>query len=264
MADGKLIVFGRVDPPDGATPLKFPLINGTAPDGPPKKADPATAPDDHAWMVVTYSFDKSMDPLEGGVPQQLEMAISGLDLLVDQTAIGSAHITRNADLGARVNPLLVYQTPELFFSNVLAPFVDITQVLGPMPAAPVAQMLTSVLTPFTEAGVATGQQRTVRVAIAYNYPLATLAGGDPLMATLPVLMNAGAPLDEDPTSLAAALAEALQAWARQTPLPRDGASFSVSVSLFVTVKGSDGAPRPVPLLSLDRIDLAAPAGWPSS
>jgi hypothetical protein len=264
MVEGKLIVFGRVDPEDGSTPLLFPIINGTAPDGPPKKADPATAPDGHAWMVVTYSFGKPMDPLQAGVPKQLALAIEGLDLLVDQTVIGSAHITRNADLGARVNPLLVYQTPELFFSNVLAPFVEVTQTLGPMPAAPVVQMLTSVLEPFTEAGVATGQQRTVRVAIAYNYPLATMAGADPLMATLPVLMNAGAPLGDDPAPLAGALAEAMLAWARQTPLPRDGASFSVSVSLFVTVKGGDGVARPAPLLTLDRIDLKAPAGWPSS
>jgi hypothetical protein len=258
LIDQKLTVFGRVDPTGGATPLLFPTINGVTYDSPPQPADPRTAPDSAPWMVTTYSF-----AAHGGVPKQLELAINGLDLLVDQTVIGSAHVDRNVDLGSsRVDPRLIYQTPEIFFSNVLVPYTEVTQTLGPMPAAPVAAMLTSVLTPFVDAGVATGQQRIVRVAIAYNYPLVTTPGTAPLMATIPVLLNAGAPLVDDPAPLAQALADALSTWARQTPLPRQGASLSVSVSLFVTVTSNQGVPRPVPLLTVDRIDLMVPAGWP--
>ena len=56
-------------------------------------------------MQVTYDFG-------GGVPTQLEMSISDLDLLVDQTVVGSARVTRNADLGASVNPSSSMRRPK--------------------------------------------------------------------------------------------------------------------------------------------------------
>jgi hypothetical protein len=258
VAQNKLTVFGRVDPPGAATPLQFPVINLVPPDGPPQPAPASTAPDDHPWQFVTYTFPARTGDGQGGVPKQLELAVAGLDLLTTQTVIGSASVTRNADLGARVNPLLVYSTPEIFFSNVLAPFVEVTGTLGPMPAAPVAQMLADLLEPFTEAGTATGQQRFVRVAIAYNYPAVQAAGAEPLLATMPVLLDAGEPIGDDPSQLAGTLAAALEEWARAAPLPRAGATFSVSASLFVPAGGG----HQIPLLTLDRIDLTAPDGWP--
>lgn len=253
---GKLTVFGRLDPAGASTPLLFPVINGVQP-GPLQPANPNVAPDSQPWQMTTYTFAQS-------VPKTLVMAISDLDVLIDQTVIGSAHVDRNVDLGGggRVDPRLIYQTPEIFFSNVLVPYTEVTQTLGPMQAGPVADMLTSVLKPFVGAGIATGQRRTVRVAIAYNYPLVSTAGTAPLMATIPVLLNAGSPLTDDPAPIAQALADALATWARQVPLPRQGASLSVSVSLFITVQSSQGVDRSVPLLTVDRIDLMLPGGWP--
>jgi hypothetical protein len=255
-----LTVFGRVEPANAATPLLFPTINGVAPTGQPVPMPPAQSPDGQVgWMQVSYVFADS-------VPTQLEMSITDLDLLVDQTVVGSARVTRNADLGASVNPLLVYQTPEVSFSNVLVPYVEVTKTLGPASGASLAQMLTSVLTPFVGAGQTLGQNRTVRIASAYNYPLVTPSGGgDPLIATLPAILNAGQALGQDPAPLAQAFAEALQQWGKAVPLPRTGSSFSIAVSLFVDVaSGVGNASRPVPLLTIDRIDLMTPSGWPNS
>lgn len=64
--------------------------------------------------------------------------------------------------------------------------------------------------------------------------------------------------------MAKELAFALEAWGKATPLPRRGASFSVSVSLFMTAAASSGATRTIPLLTLDRIDLNVPEKWPAS
>jgi len=99
-------LFGRVEPANAATPLSFPTINGVAPTGQPVPTPPAQAPDGKpGWMQVTYDFG-------GGVPTQLEMSISDLDLLVDQTVVGSARVTRNADLGASVNPSSSMRRPK--------------------------------------------------------------------------------------------------------------------------------------------------------
>lgn len=252
-------LFGRVDPVGAATPLLFPTINGTAYSGQPVPALPHEAPDGNAWMKVSYAFPDEK------VPNPLFMAIDGLDLLVDQTVVGSAYITRNADLGATVNPKLVYRTPEVSFSNVIVPFVEIGRTLtGPPSGPPLEQLLASVLMPFANVGAGIGPDRTVRLSAAYNYPIATPAGGgDPLMATLPALLNAGEPLGADPAPLAQAFADALRQWGKAVPLPRTGASFSISVSLFVDVS-TGGAPQLLPLLTLDRIDLNVPPGWPAS
>ncbi|SDR59728.1 hypothetical protein SAMN05519103_06507 [Rhizobiales bacterium GAS113] len=254
-----LTVFGRVEPARAATPLLFPAINGVSPTGAPTPTPAAQAPDGQTgWMQVGYVFPD-------GVPKQLTMGITGLDLLVDQTVVGSARITRNADLGSTVNPLLVYETPEVSFSNVLVPYVEVTKTLGPASGPSMAQMLTSVLTPFVGAGETLGQNRIVRISSAYNYPLVTpTGGGAPLIATVPAILNAGEVLGADPAPLAQAFADALQQWGQVVSLPRAGASFSIAVSLFVNVASGGGVSRPVPLLTIDRIDLMTPAGWPGS
>lgn len=256
--DASRTLFGRVDPVGAATPLLFPTISGTAPSGPPTKTPPDQAPDGNEWMQVTYAFPGT------DVPDPLVLAIEGLDLLIDQTVVGSAYVTRNADLGTAVNPLLVYRTPEVSFSNVIVPYVEITEILtGPPSGPPMAQLLTSVLTPFADAGATVGQDRIVRISAAYNYPLVTPAGGDPLMATLPAVLNAGQPLGTNPATLAEAFADALKQWGQAIPLPRSNASFSISVSLFINIAKDGGPAQQLPLLTLDRIDLNIPPNWPS-
>lgn len=252
-------LFGRVDPVGAATPLLFPTISGTAPSEQPVVAPPDQAPDANAWMQVSYAFPG------GQVPDPLVMAIDGLDLLTDQTVVGSAFVTRNADLGAAVNPLLVYRTPEVSFSNVIVPFVEVTQTLtGPASGPPLVQLLESVLTPFANVGAGVGPDRVVRLAAAYNYPIVSPAGGGgPLIATLPAILNAGEPLGDDPAALAQPFADALQQWGQAVPLPRSNASFSISVSLFVNVATGTETKQPLPLLTLDRIDLNIPPGWPN-
>jgi hypothetical protein len=259
VSDNALTVFGRVEPAGSATPLLFPTINGTSPTGAPTVTPAGQAPDGQAgWMQVRYVFSR-------GVPRKLIMGVTGLDLLVDQTVVGSARVTRNADLGATANPLLVYQTPVISFNNVLVPYVEVTQTLGPASGPSLAQMLTSVLMPFVEAGETLGQNRIVSISAVYYYPLVTPSGGgDPLIATTPAILNAGEALGADPAPLADAFAAALQQWGRAVSLPRAGASFSIAVSLFVNVASGGGVSRPVPVLTIDRIDLMTPRGWPES
>ena len=147
---------------------------------------------------------------------------------------------------------------------MLVPYVEVTKTLGPASGASLPQMLTSVLTPFVGAGQTLGQDRIVRIAATYNYPLVTPSGGgDPLIATLPAILNAGEALGQDPAPLALTFADALQQWGKAVPLSRTGSSFSIAVSLFADVaSGVGNASRPVPLLTIDRIDLMTPPGWP--
>jgi hypothetical protein len=252
----QLTVFGRVAPANAGTKLLFPFINGVAGSA-PAATPAASGPDGQdGWMQSVYIFTS-------GVPPQLSLAITGLDLLADQTVIGSAHVTRNADLGATVNPLLVYQTPEVSFSNVLVPYVEVTQTLGPATGTSLVEMITSVLTPFADAGASLGADRILRISATYNYPVLTPPGGGaPLMASIPAILNAGEALGTDPAPLAQAFAAALQGWGQAVSLPRAGASFSLAISLFINVV-SEGASRTVPLLTIDRVDLTVPPGWPN-
>jgi hypothetical protein len=82
------------------------------------------------------------------------------------------------------------------------------------------------------------------------------------MAQLPAILNAGQQLGDDPQPLATAFADALAAWYRDVGLPTAGAYFAFTVSLFINLT-SGGAARQVPLLTLEKIDVDLPTGWPS-
>ena len=107
-------------------------------------------------------------------------------------------------------------------------------------------MLTFILTPFFGAGATLGENFSLRLSSAYNYRLSTSSTGDPLIVALPaILMDTGEAPGTGLLPLAEAIADALQKWGQATFPPCEGASFSISLSLFV-LTGGQGRPIPVP------------------
>jgi hypothetical protein len=250
----KLKVFGRADSPSGQTKLVFPKISAQSPSTQPVDTPPADAPDgESGWKDVFYDYPD-------GVPDSLVIEVDGLNLLAQQTVIGSTKIVRNANLGSKVNPLLVYETPELSFANVLVPYVDVVRPLGPVTGTSLTQIIGSILMPLTAAGSVVGSNRLVRLSAAFNYPVVNGVPGA-LMAKLPALLNAGQPLGEDPRALASAFADGLAEWYGDVKLPTQGAFFSFTISLFINLMS--GGSRQVPLVTFEDIAVALPPGWPS-
>ncbi|ELX09341.1 hypothetical protein Jab_2c14070 [Janthinobacterium sp. HH01] len=253
----RLCVFARLD--DGQAsdaPPKFPRIK----DGRQGQASPiaaSQAPDNKPhWWMASYDFGAA------GISEKLVLSADKFEQLSYRTVIGSAHVVRNADLGAGINPLLIYRTPEVYFSNVLVPYVEVQTPLGPLQGADLAAMLASILAPFAAVSKDIGGGRTIRMAAVYHYPvLPGYAGTMALMADCPAIMNAGQSIADDPAPMAGHFAEQLAAWWKDSGLTDCSASLSLSLSLFIDIASAGAPPHPIPMLQIDRIDLVLPDHW---
>jgi hypothetical protein len=250
----RLTVFGRAASDDAGAALRFPSIDGLSPVGTPRAAPAARSPDGQAgWMETDYAFPAV-------VPSQLILALPVPNVLIERTVTGGAWITRNVELGGAVNPAFVCRTPQSF-SGIGSPTVHVTETLGPFDGSSVAQMLISALTPLTVAAETTHRADFVSILVTYRYPAAGPRDGAPLdLITVPVIKTGDMPLEPDPAPLAEACADAVAVWGRVNPLPRDGARLSVSLTLDAVLDPPGSEPTRV--VTIDRLDLNLPAGWP--
>lgn len=119
-------------------------------------------------------------------------------------------------------------------------------------------MLTSILTPLAPGG----ETPFLGIAVSYNYLLPMPESADPLAATLPVLKWPEFEVPSGgPAPLARTLTDALHQWSKTVNPPQQQASFSIALTLFAP-PAVDG--RMSPLLTMDRIDLIVPPGWPTT
>lgn len=249
-----LTVFARAAQGDASQPVPFPNVDGGSTAGAPRAAPASRSPDGRdGWMEVDYAFSAA-------VPDQLTLTLPGLNVLIEQTAIGEAWITRNLELDGAVNSSFVYRAPRTSAST-RSPAIHVTDTLGPFNGASVAHMLTSALTPLAAASETAYRTDFVGITVAYRYPLGNQH--PPFVVAVPVLKTDD-PLKPDPASLADVCAEAIVRWGQANPLPRDGARLSISLTLDAVLDPPGREPQRIRLLTIDRLDLNLPAGWPDN
>lgn len=250
-ADGQHRLLARATDASGPVTPRFPQINGLAPLGPPLPVPPGEAPDAHDWVACAYAFPDR----EASAP--LTLTIGSLDLRSERTAFASAYVTRNVRPDAMLDPLLARRMPEHGFGPVAQPRIRIDQPLAAQAdGRSMTAMLLAMLMPMRDIPLARGEEASIRLAFVFIHPLD--AGGAAIPVTTPVLLMPHFP-PHDAEEAADVLCARLADWSRASDLPHEGGAFSVNLALFVG-RNVDIAREPI--LTIDRLDLPLPPGWP--
>ena len=254
---------------DQAT-LTWPTINGQSPKAgsissvcTPASNSCTDAPTtDPCWYRAVYAFD----PPPPGQACALELSWPELDVLARQTAKLDCWGTRNSWLSGDVthiptNPAFVYRTPVVTFASPVVPTITVPP-LGPLPAqATLSANLSQALKVIAQAGGAAASRRKIKVALNYSFELPGSAGMQASTAILladqvDLLPEGGTGPGYSLTQLCDELDTSSRVWFTYYHPVTDNATVSVYLVLFAEVAGSQ-----LPVLQIERLQLAVPAGW---
>jgi hypothetical protein len=236
---------------------------------------PATSAD----ATVTYSFVKKSpeeaagDPIygESSIPDR-KLTFPDRDIVEQQNAWGAIWLTRNKELapGRRTNPVFVYQTPQVRFTNMVTPLLvntrpwqidEIDSADGqPQPRSLAAHIELLFATLFPASAT---QAYDIRLTCRYAFALAV--GGDDstdLLSILPVLLGprftiaAGAVMLAATEEFRASLVQAIGAWKdRNNPLQTKGMYiFSIAIFSNLGAADNDGNTN-LPILRIEDLRL---------
>ncbi len=262
----KVAIVASSQPPDDLWPVIKELPNTTA-------AKPET---DSAGQVVAWYKRYSSAAAK---PTTIDLSWSDLFVLGKQSAVTSAYVERNADLGKTkqcdqslaertVNPDFIYRTPVLHFMAPVVPLIqaDPEPPLEVKAGAHLADALTTLLqdlrTPYPTTNPAQ-EELALETAIGYGQALIVKSENDKLVTERPVFL-----VDEDvqpdpkaAQTTATALAQALSKWRQDHHAGGQDVVLSFFVTLFAT-KINLGK-EPLPLVRITRIEIKASsaAGW---
>lgn len=250
-----ITVFAKQD--DDGAGLVWPVINGLSYSGIPIPA--INPPSSGKWFQARYDIV--------GTGVAWDFSFSPFDLLTRQTVIGSVHVVRNADIsGHPVNPQLIYTTPELWFPNVLVPYVVVRDLIGPVDGRgkPLADVLTAVLLPLAQAGASLHGTLVLRLSSTYGYTLVQ-SDNRSLQVLSGAVMNIGQTLTEASLEdITITFASQFGTWLKNSGLPLNNPFLSLAVSLFAEVDDASNSER-IPLLRLDQLvikDFSCDFGTP--
>ena len=240
-----------------------------------QKGTPATSAD----ATVTYSFAKKSpeeaagDPIygESSIPDR-KLTFADRDIVEQQNAWGAIWLSRNKELvpGRRTNPVFVYQTPQVRFTNMVTPLLvntrpwqidEISSVDGQPQQRSLAEHVEMLFAPLFPASAT--QAYDIRVTCRYAFALAV--GGDDstdLLSILPVLLGprfaiaAGAVMLAATEEFRASLVQAIGAWKdRNNPLQTKGMYiFSVAIFSNLGAADNDGNTN-LPILRIEDLRL---------
>jgi hypothetical protein len=184
-------------------------------------------------------------------------------LLHYQTAITTAEVTRNADIGVDVNSELIYKTPVVSPRQAVVPMVAVTTKLSQsQPFTTVDAALSAVFNALLDMIL----PLSVTVRVDYCFPLstpATPANARPLMSRVAAVLATGVPIDgkAEIARFVTALAGDIVSWAKNTgPWPTTNAALALHVVMFASIPTGD-VPTELPLLKLSEIDLPLASNW---
>jgi len=240
-----------------------------------QQGTPATSAD----ATVTYSFAKKSpeeaagDPIygESSIPDR-KLTFPDRDIVEQQNAWGAIWLTRNKELvpGRLTNPVFVYQTPQVRFTNMVTPLLVNTRPwpidqIGSADGQPRRRslaehiaMLFAMLFPASAT-----QAYDIRVTCRYAFALAVGADDNTdLLSILPVLLGprftiaAGAEMLAATQEFRASLVQAIGAWKdRNNPLQTKGMYiFSVAIFSNLGAASDDGNTR-LPILRIEDLRL---------
>ncbi|MCB0275844.1 MAG: hypothetical protein KDI06_13585, partial [Calditrichaeota bacterium] len=221
-----------------------PIVPGQSP-------DPQGSPE-WAWEKRLYTFAEIPDLSE------LDFLWQPLNILDVQTADTSAYVVRNDNLvpGKTTNPLFVYQTAEVNYTNPTIPLIEHDH-LDPLAAGTtLTASLEAILNPLMQVG--TVVDALLRLEIGYGFNVAPPAS-QPLMANSRMLLADGIRIGSAASAgFPQKLASELAAWYRHMrPSTRNG-ELTIQLFLFANVEGQE-----LPLVILRDIPLQTGTsdGW---
>lgn len=214
---------------------------------PPGGASPNTG-----WEQRRYTFQNVPDLSE------LDFRWTPLNILDVQTANTSSYVVRNSNLvpGEPTNPLFVYETPVVSYTNPLIPLIEHDQLAPLPPAATLSDSLKAILAPLLNVGSVL--DASLRLEIGYSYSIAAAGSGD-LRATAKILLADHIDISTGglrgiPGELAAEIAN----WYQQKHPSTRGGQLDLQLFLFAKIHGNE-----LPLVILKKVPLTVGnhAGW---
>lgn len=165
---------------------------------------------------------------------------------------------RNSNLvpGEPTNPLFVYETPVVSYTNPLIPLIEHDQLAPLPPAATLSDSLKAILAPLLNVGSVL--DASLRLETGYSYSIATAGSGD-LRATAKILLADHIEISTGglrgiPGELAAEIAN----WYQQKHPSTRGGQLDIQLFLFAKIQGNE-----LPLVILKKVPLTVGtnAGW---
>jgi hypothetical protein len=181
-----------------------------------------------------------------------------LNILDVQTADTSSYVVRNKNLvpGKTTNPLFVYETAVVSYTNPLIPLIEHDR-LQPLPAAAtLSDSLGAILEPLLNAGSVL--DASLRLEIGYSYSLGSSDSSD-LRATAKILLVNHIEIDTArfssiPKDLAAELSNWYQ---KKSPSSLEG---RLEIQLFLFAK-IDGSELPIVILKELPLQVGTTSDW---
>jgi len=232
---------------------------------------PVSALTDKALGIYAYAYQYGQDIwAQGSDLQEVDarnILLPGLQILDQQDAISIVHLTQNEDVGGKINPPFVYQTPSVSFGNPFHPTISTPQpvniaTLDSQGGAPVQRSLDAQLTALFTALFEGGFEGLTTIQFDVGYSFAFTSGLDGLAVTIPVAVlppmkvtvpgsKAGGTQTPPPIAdLIATLSAAIRDWSQAyAPSGQNGVlSFNLTIMSNLTMD-------PMPLLNLMKLEL---------
>ena len=219
--------------------------------------------------LYAYAYQDSDDAyLQGNIAQKIparQVRLPGLQILEQQDAISTVHMTQNEYVGGKINKPFVYETPMVSFGNPLHPTISTAQpiniaTLDTANGLPAQRSLNQQLTALFAALFKDGFSgvTTIQLDVAYGYAFAK--GLNQMMVEIPVAVLP--PMDvtvADPggdtapppiSAMVATVSAAIEDWSTAYKPSAQSAKLGFNLTIM-----SNLTENPMPLLNLMKLEL---------